>query len=216
LASDDEPPTLAALYLRNREVMLRAARAILRNQHDAEDAVSAAVVRFAVRLADGYLPDDPDAYLIQSARNAALDQRRASARRLRHEMDDLMASGVRSSVGNPQPATDVMEAVPDIVDQVIERQRNAEVRAAVQRTIDGLPKREAIMLSLLLTGHSRVEIGARYNRTGQRVGQLLKRPIANLLGELGVQQSATRHRARKLSSMATDEAVPGEKEPGHV
>lgn len=196
MASDDEPLTLAALYLRNREVMLRAARAILRNQHDAEDAVSAVVVRVAARLADGYLPDDPDAYLIQSTRNAALDQRRASARRWRHGPDDLVLSEVRSPVRNHQPLTEVAEAVPDIVDQVIERQRNAEVRAAVQRTIDGLAEREAIMLSLLLAGHSRVEIGARYNLTGQRVGQLLKRPIADLLGELGVEHTGRRPRQK--------------------
>ena len=192
MANDDEPATLAALYLRNRDVMLRAARAILRNQHDAEDAVSAAVVRVAARLSDGYFPDDPDAYLVQSARNAALDQRRASARRWRPRLDDLVPSEVRSPVRNHQPSTETAEAVPDVVDQVIERQRNAEVRAAVQRTIDGLAEREAIMLSLLLGGHSRVEIGARYDLTGQRVGQLLKRPIADLLGELGVEHMGRR------------------------
>jgi len=195
LASDDEPLNLAALYLRNREVMLRAARAILRNHHDAEDAVSAAMVKITARLADGDLPDDPNAYLIQSARNAALDQRRASARRRHHVSDDLAAGGIQTPVGNLQPASDVAATDPDVVEQVIERQRNAEIRAAVQRTLDGLAEREAIMLSLLLAGHSRVEIGARYHITGQRVGQLLKKPIAELLGALGVEQM-TRHPQR--------------------
>ena len=80
MASDDKPVSLAALYLRNREVMLRAAYAILRDHHDAEDAVSAAVVKVAARLTGGHPVDDPDAYIVQSVRNAALDQLRASAR----------------------------------------------------------------------------------------------------------------------------------------
>ena len=97
MASDDEPQTLAALYLRNREVMLRAARAILRNQHDAEDAVSAAVVRVAARLTAGHVIDDPDAYLVQSVRNAALDQLRASARRRAQHADNPIGNQVQLS-----------------------------------------------------------------------------------------------------------------------
>jgi RNA polymerase sigma factor (sigma-70 family) len=189
VASDDEPRSLAALYLRNREVMLRATRAILRNQHDAEDAVSAAVVKVTARFAAGHPIDDPDAYLIQAARNAALDELRASARRRgRHEP----GSGAQEPTRNPGPSADLAEAAPDIVDQIIERQRSADLRAAVHRTIQGLAEREATMLSLLLAGHTRAEIGARFSLTGQRVGQLLKKPIADLLAELGVEPANQR------------------------
>lgn len=183
MASDDEPRSLAALYLHNREGMMRAARAILRNQHDAEDAVSAAVVKVTSRMAAGHPIDDPDAYLIQAARNAALDVLRASTRRR-----DRHGPGHRAweGSGDPAPSANLAQAVPDIADQVIERQRTADMRVAVQRTLRGLAEREATMLSLLLAGHTRAEIGTRFSLTGQRVGQLLKKPIADLLAELGV------------------------------
>lgn len=192
LADDDEPQTLAALYLRNREVMLRAARAILRNQHDAEDAVSAAVVRVAARLAAGHVIDDPDAYLVQSARNAALDQVRASARRHEQHAGNPIGSQAQFSTGSSQTPVDIADDVPDIADQIIERQRSADVRAAVRRTVDGLAEREAVMLALLLAGHTRAEIGARFHVTGQRVGQLLKKPVADLLREIGVDPATGR------------------------
>jgi hypothetical protein len=48
------------------------------------------------------------------------------------------------------------------------------------------------MLSLLLAGTSRVEIGARFNLTGQRVGQILKKPISDLLSELGLDPETRR------------------------
>jgi RNA polymerase sigma factor (sigma-70 family) len=186
LASDDEAASLAALYLRNRQVMMRAAYAILRNRHDAEDAVSAAVVKVAARLAGGHPVGDPDAYLIQSVRNAALDQLRASVRRRGNQAGNPPGSDTRYTTADSELPADVAEAAPDIADQIIERQHFADLRAAVQRIVDGLAEREATMLSLLLAGHTRAEIGARFNLTGQRVGQLLKLPIADLLGQLGV------------------------------
>lgn len=186
MASDDEQASLAALYVRNREAMLRAAYAILRNHHDAQDAVSAAIVKVAARLADGYSIDDPDAYLIQSVRNAALDQRRASARRPSKQPGNPSASGPRHIAADAGLPADIAEAKPDIADQIIEQQRSADLQAAVQRTIEGLAEREAIMLSMLLAGHTRAEIGGKFNLTGQRVGQLLKKPIADLLGQLGI------------------------------
>src|SRR5262249_51836802 len=135
LASDDGPRSLAALYLRNREPMMRAARAILRNQHDAEDAVSAAVVKVTSRMAAGHPIENPDAYLIQAARNAALDVLRASARRReRHDP----GGGAWEPSGDAIPSAYPAQAVPDIADQVIDRQRTADLRAAVQRTLRGL------------------------------------------------------------------------------
>jgi RNA polymerase sigma factor (sigma-70 family) len=166
--------------------MLRAAYAILRDQHDAEDAVSAAIVKVAARLASGHPVDDPDAYLIQSVRNAALDQRRASARRRENRPGNPSLPHVSSSVTDPEIYTNIQQSGPDIVDQVIECQRSAELQAAVQQTINGLAEREAVMLSMLLAGGTRAEIGSKFNLTGQRVGQLLKKPIADLLGQLGI------------------------------
>ena len=187
MSRDDETPTLAALYVRNREAILRAAWAILRNQHDAEDAVSAAVVKVAARLASGHFPDEPDAYLIQAVRNAALDHLRASARRRGQQQDKVEDSAVQHSLAGPPTAlADLPDGGPDIADLIIERQRSIEVREAVQRATDRLAKRERTMLALLIEGHTRAEIGAQFNLSGQRVGQLLKQPIADLLAELGV------------------------------
>lgn len=186
MAGDDEPPTLAALYVRNRDTMLRAAYAILRNQHDAEDAVSTAVVKVAARFAEGHLPDNPDAYLVQSVRNAALDRIRASSRQDRSQTDEFTAGRSRSLPGSPSALEDIAETGPDVVDQVIEQQRTHEVSSAIRRTLNRLAEREAAMLSSLLAGHTRIEIGARHSVTGQRVGQLLKKPISDLLDELGV------------------------------
>lgn len=194
MARDNEPENLAALYLRNREVMLRAASAILRNRHDAEDAVSAAVVRVAARLADGHPISDPDSYLIQSVRNAALDQVRAAARRRAQHADDPIGGRSEWLPGSSKASVDIAETSPGIAEQIIERQRSADVRAAVRRTIEGLAEREAAMLSLLLAGHTRVEIGTRFDLTGQRVGQLLKKPIADLLREIGVDPATGRPR----------------------
>ncbi|HET8658249.1 MAG TPA: sigma-70 family RNA polymerase sigma factor [Micromonosporaceae bacterium] len=187
MSSDDERPTLAALYVRNREVMLRAAWAILRNQHDAEDAVSVAVVKVAARLATGHVPDEPDGYLIQAVRHAALDHLRAAARRRDQRQDKAEESTVQSALaGTPHALADIIDSTPDIADLIIERQRSMEVREAVQRAIDRLANRERTMLALLLDGYTRADIGALFNLTGQRVGQLLKKPIADLLAELGI------------------------------
>jgi RNA polymerase sigma factor (sigma-70 family) len=162
--------------------MLRAAYAILRDRHDAEDAVSSAVAKVAARLARGHRVDDPDAYLLQAVRNAALDERRASARRRGNPLGD-------ASVPDEVP-----ENAPDIVDQLIERQGSADLLFAVRKTLDGLPGREAAMLQMLLTGQTRTEIGQRFNLTGQRVGQLLKKPIADLLDQLGIDPPGRRRR----------------------
>jgi RNA polymerase sigma factor (sigma-70 family) len=192
LASDDEQASLAALYLRNREVMLRAAYVILRNHHDAEDAVSTAIVKVTARLAGGHQIDDPDAYVIQAVRNAALDQRRASMRRLGSQPESPSIRDPRHMAAGPELHADIAEAKPDIVDQIIEQQRSADLRAAAQRTMEGLVDREAVMLSMLLAGHTRTEIGSRFNLTGQRVGQLLKKPIADLLSQLGIDPPGAR------------------------
>jgi RNA polymerase sigma factor (sigma-70 family) len=194
LASDDEQASLAALYLRNREAMLRAAYAILRNHHDAEDAVSAAIVKVTARLASGHLVDDPDAYIIQAVRNAALDQRRASIRRRGSQPESPSVSDPRHTATAPVSPADIAEAKPDIADQIIEQQRTADLRATVQQTLEGLAEREAAMLSMLLAGHTRTEIGGRFNLTGQRVGQLLKEPIADLLSQLGINPPRPRQR----------------------
>ena len=187
MAGDEEPLTFAALYMRNRDAMLRAARAILRNHHDAEDAVSAAVVKIAFRFADGHIPDNPDAYLVQSARNAALDRRRAATRQQRGHSDELIGRRDRQSqVTSPSDVEEMADRTPDIVDQIIEQDRSHEISAAVQRTLTRLAQRESDMLSSLLAGRTRIEIGAAHSITGQRVGQLLKNPIADLLDELGV------------------------------
>ncbi|GAA0985566.1 hypothetical protein GCM10009555_061240 [Acrocarpospora macrocephala] len=194
MAGEDDPPTLAALYLRNREVAMRAARAILRNEHDAEDAVSTAVVRVAARFAAGHVPDTPDAYFMQSVRNAALDRLRASSRQQRARTVESPESSSQSRAGSPHELEDIAEICPDVVDQIIERQRSYEVSCAVQRTLDRLAEREAAMLSSLLAGDTRIEIGARHSVTGQRVGQLLKKPISDLLDELGVNRAWPRIR----------------------
>lgn len=186
MAGDHEPPTLAALYVRNRETMLRAAHAILRNQHEAEDAVSTAVVKVAARFAEGHIPDNPDAYLVQSVRNAALDRIRASSRQHRLRPDESTESRNHSPTGGPSDLDDIAQTTPDVVDQIIEQQRSHEVSSAIRRTLDRLAEREAAMLSALLAGHTRIEIGVRHSVTGQRVGQLLKQPISDLLDELGV------------------------------
>jgi len=192
LATDNQAASIAALYLRNREAMLRAAYAILRERHDAEDAVSAAVAKVVARLADGYQVDDPDAYLLQAVRNAALDERRASIRRRGGPSADMLA-GLSFTAGAPDGlVSDVPEKAPDIVDQVIARQRSEDLLTAVRQTMNGLPAREVAMLQMLLAGQTRAEIGQRFNLTGQRVGQLLKRPIADLLGQLGIEHPGPR------------------------
>ena len=110
---------------------------------------------------------------------------RASARR-RGYQPGIPAAGRPQRTADPELPVGITETAPDIADQVIERQRTAALRAAVQRTIEGLAEREAAMLSMLLAGHTRAEIGGQFHLTGQRVGQLLKKPIADLLGQLGI------------------------------
>ena len=176
--------------------MLRAAYAILRNQHDAEDAVSAAVVKVAARIADGHAVDDPSAYLIQSTRNAALDELRASARRRGNQAGHRSDGTPSLTAAHSAQPGDIADASPDIVEQVIERQRTADLRTAVRRTLDGLPEREATMLALLLTGRTRAEIGGKFNLTGQRVGQLLKVPIIDLLSQLEISPPGQPRRRR--------------------
>ena len=186
MATDDRAASLAALYLRNREGMLRAAYAILRDRHDAEDAVSTAVAKVAARLAHDHQIDDPDAYLLQSVRNAALDERRASTRRRGSPSENEFVGRPFTAGASDGLLSDVPEKALDVVDQVIERQRSGDLLAAVRQTMKVLPAREAAMLQMLLAGQTRAEIGQRFNLTGQRVGQLLKKPIADLLDQLGI------------------------------
>lgn len=186
MATVDQTASLAALYLRNREAMLRAAYAVLRDRHDAEDAVSTAIAKVAARLAGGHQVDDPDAYLLQAVRNAALDERRASARRRGGPSGDELASRPFTAGAPDRLVSEVPGKAPDVVDQVIDRQRSEDLLAAVRQTMNGLPAREAAMLQMLLAGQTRAEIGQRFNLTGQRVGQLLKKPIADLLDQLGI------------------------------
>lgn len=186
MPTDDQAASLAALYLRNREAMLRAAYAILRDRHDAEDAVSTAIAKVAARLGRGHQIDDPDAYLLQAVRNAALDERRASTRRRGSPSGDELAHRPFTAGAPDRLASEAPEKAPDIVDQVIERQRSEDLLLAVRQTMDSLPAREAAMLQMLLAGQTRAEIGQRFNLTGQRVGQLLRKPIADLLDQLGI------------------------------
>jgi DNA-directed RNA polymerase specialized sigma subunit len=123
---------------------------------------------------------------VQSVRNAALDRLRASSRQHKGRTDESTDSRGESLPRSPSDLEDIAETGPDVVDQIIEQQRNHEVSSAIRRTLDGLAEREAAMLSSLLTGHTRIEIGAQHSVTGQRVGQLLKKPISDLLDELGV------------------------------
>jgi RNA polymerase sigma factor (sigma-70 family) len=192
LATDDQAASLAALYMRNREAMLRAAYAILRDRHDAEDAVSTAIAKVAARLAQGHQIDDPDSYLLQAVRNAALDERRASARRRGSPPGNELAHHQFTAGTSDELVSEVPEKSPDIVDQVIERQRSKDLLIAVRQTMASVPAREAAMLQMLLAGHTRVEIGQRFNVTGQRVGQLLKKPIADLLDQLGIDPQGPR------------------------
>ncbi|GIE75066.1 hypothetical protein Aph02nite_10160 [Actinoplanes philippinensis] len=168
--------------------MLRAAHAILRNQHDAEDAVSSVIVKVAARFAEGRFPDNPVAYLVQSVRNAALDRLRAASRQQQVLPDECSGSHVQSRAWSRGDLEDIAETSPDVIDQIIERQRSHEVSSAIRRTVDGLAQREAAMLLSLLAGNTRIEIGAQHSVSGQRVGQLLKKPISDLLDELGVNQ----------------------------
>lgn len=192
MAADDHAASLAALYLRNREAMLRAAYAILRDRHDAEDAVSTAIAKVAARLAHGHQIDDPDSYLLQAVRNAAIDERRASARRRGSPSENELAHRQFTAGPSDGLISEVPEKAPDIVDQVIERQRSEDLLIAVRQTMVSVPARESAMLQMLLAGYTRAEIGLRFNLTGQRVGQLLKKPIADLLDQLGLEPPGPR------------------------
>ena len=138
------------------------------------------------RLADGHHVDDPDAYLLQAVRNAALDERRASARRRGSPPGDesLPARSPQAHLTD-WPAKSPKKA-PDIVDQVIERQRSEDLLTAVRQTMTASPPARRPCCRCCSQASTRAVIGQRFNLTGQRVGQLLKKPIADLLGQLEI------------------------------
>ena len=128
---------------------------------------SAAIVKVTARLAGGHPIDDPDAYIIQSVRNAALDQRRAFMRRRASQPGSPSVGEPRHIAASLTLPADIAEAKPDIADQVIERQRSADMQVAVQRTMEGLAEREAAMLSMLLEAYPKFSL-KKYSPTAAR------------------------------------------------
>jgi RNA polymerase sigma-70 factor (ECF subfamily) len=74
---------------RYRKLMFRAARVVMRNDHDADDVVQKLCVRFVINGIPAGLRENPPAYLIACIRNEAENVHRTRKRRRIDENVDL-------------------------------------------------------------------------------------------------------------------------------
>lgn len=182
-------PDIGALYIKHRETMYRAAlRALGPNrQSEAEDAVSDAMVK-VMQHYQHPAERDPDnwaGWLVRITQRCAYDRAKVARR---HDHDDL---GSLVGDDSPNTAEDYRPARPrttggrdPVGDRAIERERAQRLHALIAR----LPQDEATIVHLRIIEdiptNAKVAQMLDPPRTGQSVGQVLRRALGSLEDEL--------------------------------
>ncbi|MCM3662502.1 sigma-70 family RNA polymerase sigma factor [Georgenia satyanarayanai] len=162
---------VAALYLRHRDAMHRAAGLVLRGagrESEASDAVQDAVVSIMASL-----PRDVrnwEAFLVTVAKRKALDRVRSAE--VRHAGGELVETAHDSA--DPD-RSHVAEDVADAIDQ---RRRAALARDCLTTVLDDR-HRKAVWETQVL-GRTRAEVAAELNVSPARVSQMTTRGLALL------------------------------------
>lgn len=188
-------PDAAALYSKHRQLMSNTAFRVLgptrRNhvQDVVQDAWAKVQQHYKRPVAND--PDNWAAWLVTITRRCAYD-RLAKEKPYDDyaELDSLVGEDRAAQPDEHRPVRPRKPAPPDPVgDEVIERDRVQRLRALIAQ----LPQDEATIVhtKLLEDGYSNAEIGRMLAtpRTGQSVGQVLRRVLADFAQELkGTQQ----------------------------
>lgn len=134
IADETDRAFMERLYSAYRAPMYRKALSIVRNHHDAEDAVEAAVLRLIdkIELLRGCGRVSLRSYVLSAAKNAAIDLLRRSNRAPMYTFDDAEAR---------------MNAIPDRIEADDELLRAADV-AAMADALSRLPDRERELLRM--------------------------------------------------------------------
>ena len=156
---------LAALFAGHRGELYRYAARWTGDPDLAEDVVQEAFVRLAERP-----PADRSqvrAWLFRVATTVAIDQQRASRRRL-----ELVRRGAdRLPMADPPP------------DPAVEAERS-ETRYRVRAALAGLEERDRTVLLMREQGFSHREIAAAVDTTEKSVGTMIARALEKLAGRL--------------------------------
>lgn len=183
-------PDVAALYSKHRQLMSNTAFRVLgptRRDH-VQDVVQdawAKVQQHYKRPAEND-PDNWAAWLATVTRNCAYDRLAKEKPYDDYAELDSLAGEDRATEADDRPTVRPRRAAdPDPVgDEVIERDRVQRLRALIAQ----LPQDEATIVhtKLLEDGYSNAEIGRMLAtpRTGQSVGQVLRRVLADFAQEL--------------------------------
>jgi RNA polymerase sigma factor (sigma-70 family) len=182
-------PDIGALYNKHRDKMYRAALRVLgpNRQSEVEDAVSDAMVK-VMRHYERPVDKDPDnwaGWLVRITQRCAID--RAGVAR-RHDHNELV-----SLVGEDSPSVgeDRRRTRPrtpgggdPVGDEAIERERAQRLRGLIAQ----LPQDEATIVHLRIIEDipTNAEVGQMLDppRTGQSVGQVLRRALDSFEDEL--------------------------------
>jgi RNA polymerase sigma-70 factor (ECF subfamily) len=156
---------LGPLYEQFRRELFLTAWTTLRQRESAEDAVHAAIVKLAALEVP---PHDPKLYLFRSVRNAAIDLRRAQARRATAALPFEEGLAAPEAEGAPDFDEETLRSVRALVEALDERSRETiELRLHA-----GLTFREiADLLNEPLP-----TVAARYRRALERLGERLQAP----------------------------------------
>jgi RNA polymerase sigma-70 factor (ECF subfamily) len=151
------------------------ARYLLRDEHDAQDAVQDAVLR-ALRYFESYRDGDARAWLLAIVRNCCLTwQRRHSADRSTVEFSDDVAAGAVDS--RPTDASAIEASERDAVNRAVAALPTEFREVIVLREVDGLSYKEISDV-----------VGAPIGTVMSRLARARKRLAASL--GIGVQEAS--------------------------
>ncbi len=119
-------PSAETLVADHSRMVFRIAYSILRNHHDAEDAVQECFLRVLKHKSKLHKVRNPKTWLARVAWTTALDRRRSGAEMLPLD-DDTPGSALLESLRDPRPAAD-------------ERLAHQQMQRVLERLIAGLPQ----------------------------------------------------------------------------
>lgn len=126
MAMEAAAPTVETLVASHSLMVFRIAYSILRNHHDAEDAVQECFLR-VLKHKDGlHRVQNPKTWLARVAWTTALDKRRSGR--------------VMESLDEDQPGAETVQSLPDSLPLPDEQLAGAQMQQLLQRLIAGLPE----------------------------------------------------------------------------
>lgn len=183
-----EARAMEAIMRRHNRMLFRLARAILKDEAEAEDVVQETYLRAFTHAEQCAHPERLAGWLAQIARNEAL-QRRRTMRRVVSLFE--FAAGIRAELTEPQG--EEAAGAPELPENLV---LGKEVRQLLERAIDSLPEmyREVFILhgveqlstadTARCLGINQATVKTRFFRARKRLRRTLTRSIGAQVGNL--------------------------------